>query len=56
LSKLKVFVTHNNNDLGVPVQVKRLVKAGDSYIGMGVMLLDPSQLYMDFMNSLVLSN
>ena len=56
LSKLKVFITHNNNVLGVPVRVKRLVKDGDSYIGMGVMLLDPSQPYMDFMNSLTLSN
>ncbi len=56
ISKLRVFITFNNNVLGVPVRVKRLVKEGSSFIGMGVMLLNSSSSYKDFMNNLTLAN
>ena len=51
-AKLMVYITFNNNVLGVPVRVKRLVKDGSSFIGMGVMLLNSSQSYMDFLSGL----
>ncbi len=56
ISKLRVFITFNNNVLGVPVRVKRLVKDGSSFIGMGVMLLNSSQLYMDFLSDITQTN
>ncbi len=55
-SKLKVFVISNNNVLGFPVRVKRLVKDETSFIGMGVMLLNSSPSYKNFMNSLTQAN
>ena len=54
--RLKILIDLNNEVLEVPVQVKRLVQKGTSFIGMGVMLLDPSQSYMDFMSGLPLTN
>ena len=55
-ARLKVLIDVNNEVLEVPVQVKRLVKKGTSYIGMGVMLLNSSQSYMDFMSGLPSTN
>ena len=55
-AKLSVYITFNNNIFGVPVRVKRLVKDGDSFIGMGIMLLNSPPLYMDFLSSLTPTN
>ncbi len=52
MAKLRIDITFNNKVLGVPVRVKRLVKDGDFFLGMGVMLLSSSQSYMDFLSSL----
>ena len=55
-AKLRIDITFNNNVLGVPVRVKRLVKDGDSFIGMGIMLLNSPPLYMDFLSGLTPTN
>jgi hypothetical protein len=55
-SKLRVFLKFNNTILGVSVRVIRLVNKGDAFIGMGVMLLNQSQSYMDFLSSLTQTN
>lgn len=54
-SKLKILIDFNNNVLEVPVKVRRLVQEGAFFTGMGVMLMDTSQNYLDFMSSLVTS-
>jgi hypothetical protein len=51
-ASLKILIDFNNEVLEVPVQVKRLVTKGTSFIGMGVMLLNSSPSYMDFMSGL----
>ena len=51
-TKLNVFIKFNNTVLGVSARVNRLVKDGDSFNGMGVMLLNPSQSYLDFLSDL----
>ena len=55
-SKIKILINSNNNVLEVPARVKRLVKNGAAFTGMGVKLLNPSPNYMDFMSSLISSN
>ena len=50
-AKLKVFITFNNSTFEVPVQVKRLVEGESPSIGMGVMLLNWSRPYWDFLDS-----
>ena len=55
-SKLKILINFNNDVLEVPVRVKRLVKNGTSFTGMGVMLLNTSRNYMDFMSNLIPAN
>ncbi len=55
-SKLKVFITINTNVLEVSVRVKRLVKDGSYFIGMGVMIVNSYQSYMDFMSGLTTTN
>ena len=54
--KLKVLIDCKNDVLEVPVRVKRLVKNGSSFKGMGVALVDTSQEYMDFMSNLIPAN
>ena len=56
ISKLRVYITLDNNVFGFPVRVTRLVKDGDSLIGMGVMLLNSPPLYMDFLRGLTTAN
>jgi hypothetical protein len=56
LSKLRVFISFNNNVLGIPVRVKRLVRDQHSFKGMGVMTLNSSSVYFDFMRSLTQAN
>ena len=51
-AKLKVFITFNHNTFEVPVLVKRLVEDRSPFIGMGVMLLNWSRSYWDFVDSL----
>ena len=51
-AKLRVFIPFNNTIFEVPVRVKRLVKDKSPFIGMGVMILNWSRAYMDFMNNL----
>jgi hypothetical protein len=55
-ASLKILIDFNNEVLEVPVQVKRLVKKGTSFIGMGVMLQNPSPSYMNFMSGLTPTN
>ena len=55
-ARLKILIDFNNEVLEVPVQVKRLVNNGTSLIGMGVMLLNSSPSYMDFMSGLTYAN
>jgi hypothetical protein len=55
-AKLRVYITFNNNVLGVPVRVKRLVKDGDFFMGMGVMILNSSQSYVDFLSNITQAN
>ena len=55
-SKLKILINFNNKVIEVPVRVKRLVKNGSSFIGMGVALVDMSNGYMDFMSNLIHAN
>ena len=55
-ASLKILINFNNEVLEVPVQVKRLVKKGTSFNGMGVMLLNFTPSYMDFMSSLIPAN
>lgn len=52
-ANFKILIDFNSEVLEVPVQVKRLVKKGTSFIGMGVMLLNFSPSYMDFMSGLI---
>ena len=49
-AKLKIFITFKNNIFEVPVLVKRLVEDGSPSIGMGVMLVNWSRLYWDFLD------
>ena len=51
-AKLRVFIPFNNTIFEVPVRVKRLVKEERTFIGMGVVILNWSRAYMDFMNNL----
>ena len=51
-AKLKVFSTFKNNSFEVPVQVERLVEGESPFIGMGVMLLNWSRPYWDFLDSI----
>lgn len=53
---LKVLIDFKNDILEVPVRVKRLVKNGSAFNGMGVALIDTSQEYMDFMSGLAVAN
>ena len=52
-ARLKILIDFNNEVLEVPVRVKRLVKSGTSFTGMGVMLLNSSPSYKDFMSGLI---
>jgi hypothetical protein len=53
---LRVLIDFKNDILEVPVRVKRLVKNGSFFNGMGVALIDTSQEYMDFMSGLTVAN
>ena len=55
-SKLQVLVKFNNDVLEIPVRVKRLVKQGPSFTGMGVMLQNISNDYMDFLSNIIPAN
>ena len=55
-SKLTVLINFNKHLLEIPVRVKRLVKNGSSFNGMGVALVDTSQEYMDFLSNLIPAN
>lgn len=55
-AKLNVLINFNNDVLEVPVRVKRLVKNGSSFNGMGVELVDTSKGYLDFMRNLIPAN
>ena len=55
-SKLKILINFNNNVLEIPVRVRRLVKNGSSFNGMGVALVDTSEGYLDFLRNLIPAN
>ena len=55
-AKLKAFITFNNNTFEVPLLVERLVEDRGPFIGMGVMILNWSRQYWDFLDSLNLTN
>ena len=53
---LKVLIDCKKDVLEVPVRVKRLVKNGSSFKGIGVALVNTSEEYMDFMSTLIPAN
>jgi len=55
-ARLKILIDFNSEVFEVPVRVKRLMRKEDFFIGMGVMLLNSSPLYQDFMSSLTKVN
>ena len=55
-TKLQIYVSFNNTVLEIPVRVKRLVKNGADFTGMGVMLSNPCHNYMAFLSNLIPAN
>lgn len=53
-SKLEMLLPFMEEVLKVPVKVRRLEKTGDTYKGMGIEVLNSSDGYVDFFNSLVI--
>ena len=51
-SKVNLLFPLKDEDVKVPVKVRRLVKTGDDYNGMGVELINLSEDYQIFVNSL----
>ncbi len=51
-SKLEMLLPFMDEVIKVPVKVCRSVKTGDSYEGMGVKVINSSQDYTEFFNSL----
>jgi hypothetical protein len=51
-SKLEILLPFMNEVLKIPVKVSRLERKGTAYRGMGVEILESSNGYVDFFNSL----
>lgn len=51
-SRLKVLIDFKDTVLEVPVKVRRLAQDGSLFTGMGVVLTDTSESYLEFLKSL----
>ncbi len=50
-SEMEVLIPFNDDELRIPVNFNRFVMSPDSFDGIGVKLLNPSQGYLDFVNT-----
>ena len=51
-SQFEIFVPLHKEVLNIPIKVSRLLKTGDIYNGIGVELINPTQEYLEFVDSL----
>lgn len=51
-SRLEVFIPSEKDNLSVPVYLNRLIMSPDSHDGIGVVLSDPPETYLSFVNNL----
>ena len=50
-SEIDIIIPKNSDILKVPVKVMRISKSSDFYDGLGVMVLQPSGHYIDFVDN-----